>query len=611
MSTRTRLSDRTSPFGTFPITERSVASRTSYCSAVYFHYDKQNFGIPTNTKTDNEILEIESNPTSATRGVIEEEIVSMNISKSIDQASGSFNLTLLPTRNWKRELSAGDWILIYMNDRYGNEDRYEGGGARDTKNLLLIGNIDRVSRNLQKNEDDDKTELRYVVSGKNFGKVFEKTDIWFDPYANQIETLNQIALVNAGFELQGSPAEMCNALVDTFLGGGHVFRGTTGRTPDFGNWQLPPELVQIFITPARTAGAGGPVLTGGPTVDNRFIDILSVEINENLPGFKVRQMLSLESNGSLHDLIKRCSNTLTNEHFYEEVRDSQGNVRPTLIVDSKPINTPFFESHFGQNFPGDRVAALQELNGTVRTLQELGTTNFLEISPEEIKFEDLGKDDHSKINMVWLKTTLEYEHVVNSLANVNKEIGIANPTFLRPSVQRDGLRRLDQTLEFCYVRGTNNATINNASRNVNLFKAFLAQLYDMHFANHLYDAGTIECTGVKEAELGKALVVLPIPTQRNALRKVYYIEGYEHEWSFPNQWSTTFTVTHGQFLISNPEPITAGPGGPTLTNNIDGDVVQSFAERSRIFIDEAADDFGQDDELINNSYLGKTITEKS
>ena len=83
MSTETRLSDRTSPFGTFPITERSVASRTSYCSAVYFHYNKQNFGVPTNTKTVDELRIIEGNPTSATRGVIEEEIVSMSISKSI------------------------------------------------------------------------------------------------------------------------------------------------------------------------------------------------------------------------------------------------------------------------------------------------------------------------------------------------------------------------------------------------------------------------------------------------------------------------------------------------------------------------------------------------
>lgn len=567
MSTKNKITDRYTPFGKFPLSARSVASRTSYVSVVYFHYTKQNFGIPTNTKNDSEISQIETeNVTKAIKGVIEEEVASMNISKSVDQASGTFQLQLFPTKNWKQILSPGDWVMIYMYDSYGKKDRNLGKGASDTKNLLMLANIDRISRSLQKNEDNDKVELRYIVSGRSFGKVFEKSDIWFNPYANQVDSLNNVALVKAGLEFLGSPDEMVQKAVDVFLGPGAEF--STGRTPSLNTWKIPAELARTF---------------GSTSTSPRFYDILQREIEENLPGFKARQMLTLDSNGSLHEFLKRSCNELTNELFYEEVRSSDGLVKPTLILKPKPLNSPFFQSHFGKDGAVDYNKSIAALNNKIKTMQELAKTNFVEISPAEVKYEDLGRDDHSRFNLYWLKTSLNYEHALADPVHVNRKKGIANPTFLQASIERYGLSRFDQVLEFCYTKGINRDAIQAPTPNIELWRAFIAQLYDMNFANHLYDAGTIECTGVLEAELGKALIIQPDSNQKGALPKVYYIEGYEHNWRFPSGWTTTFTVTHGQFKVESGQ---------------------------RIFIDASESDFGQADVLIDSAYLSKTNTDK-
>ena len=575
MSGKDKLSTRKQPFGKEVSIARRLASRTTHPTAVYFHYTKQNFGIPSNTKTAFQLQSIETdNLRKYQKGILEEEIASMTVSKSISSASGSFSLSLFPTQNWKAKLSAGDWILIYMNDQYGGRGRYEGKNL-NSKNLLIMGNIDRVSRSLTKNEDTDKIELRYVVSGKNFGKVFEKTDIWYDPYANQEKTLD-IALINAGLEIQGNPSDMCEKLVNVFLKRGGEF--PTGRTPDLNNWVMPSEIVSIMN--ATTTGTPTPDVT-----NPRFADVLNLEIEPDLPGFKARQMLTLNSNGSLHEMLKRSSNDVVNELFYEEVRDSGGFVKPTMVLRNRPINTPFFSSHFGFSGGAPKQAdvdkAVNAINNKITTMQDLAKTSFIEISPAEVKYEDLGRDDHSKFNMWWLRTTNNYEHAFSMLSNLNKKNGIANPTIIRGGVQRDGLRRFEQTLEFCYRQGTDKKTaIQGVGPNIELFTGFMAQLYDMHFANHLYDGGTITTSGVLEAELGKALILLPDPNYKAAQPKAYYIEGYEHEWSFPKHWTTTWTVSHGQFK--------------TNTQNI--------------FIDSTTDDNGAPDTLLDNVYLAKTKT---
>lgn len=544
------------PFGSFPTGKRAIGSRTTYVSVKYFHYTKQNFGVASNVTTDKFSA---ATITDVDVGLIEEEVLAMKLSKSLSGTSGTFDLHLTPTKNWKSILAPGDWIAIYIFDRYKVKNPE---ADPDTKNLLMLGNIDRVSRSLQKGDDNtDKVKLEYVISGRNFGKVFEDTEIWFDPYVIQ-ESVLDIMLRTAGLEIVGNPTDMVTSILDIFLGQGAKL--AKGKTNPLNQWVIPDELGRLF---------------GSEDSNALFYSILKQNISHGMPGFKVRNMLSPDSSGSIWGMLQKSSNLLVNEIYVEEVRDEEGRAFPTIVCRPRPLQTPFFNSQFGSE-----VAAIKPiLNGKHQSLQDLAKKSFLEISPAEIIYEDLGKDDHSRMNMFWLTVHQAYEYAYSKTANL-KELGLMNPTFNRPQINRHGLKRFSQTLDFSFVQDASGNAIQAPAPNIVLFKAFMAQVYDMNYANHLYDVGSITCIGVLEAELGKALIVKRDESIAGSLDKVYYIEGYAHNWHFPSKWTTTFTLTHGQFLTND----------------------------GKIFIDAIGPgDFGQADVGLNTTYLSKTKTDRS
>jgi hypothetical protein len=113
-------------------------------------------------------------------------------------------------------------------------------------------------------------------------------------------------------------------------------------------------------------------------------------------------------------------------------------------------------------------------------------------------------------------------------------------------------------------------------------KSFLEQRYDQLAFHHLYETGTVETQGTLEARLGTVLRILPenyseSDTQQNTQAKLYYIEGYKHDWQFPNHWTTEWTLCCGQ-----------------------------WESKDRPFIDLSDDDAGQLDTDFDRTSLVKT-----
>ena len=540
---------RSSVFRGFDLSKRALASRTTYAKVVYYHYKKQNFGLPTNLRDDLKSF------TDVEVGVIDNDILKLSVSKSVQSPSGTFEIALSPSKNWKSVLAPGDWVMIYLYNNFQPE-----GIPTTTKNCVLVGSIDRISRSLQReDEDSDKVELSFRVSGRNFGKVFEDNDVWFDPYVNAGEERGlDVLLRDKGLELVGTPTQLTKNLIDIFLGKGG-FDATKAKTSDLKPWRIPSPL----------AAKLGSSATG----DVSFYDVLSQEVSNSV-GYKQQELLTLESNGSLWDMIRRNSNNLINEVYVEEVRQADGTMKPTFVLKPRPIQTPFlYDLQEKSKVSGDSV--LFALKDNWQTLQDLSVSNYVEISPAEIKYEDLGKDDHSRMNMFWFRAPQNFGANISHMANLGDTKDISNPVFIRESIQRHGLKKMDQLIEFCYAQGIGPS----GSVEIDLWKAFMIQLYDMHFANHLYDAGTISCTGVLEAEIGKALVVKA--SNPKSKDKVYYIEGYQHDWNFQEGWTTMFTLTHGQWKSSG-------------------------VSDKKIFIDASAEDMGYPDSLLQTTYVAQT-----
>lgn len=558
---------------------RPTTKRTTYARVFYMHYKRQTNVFATSIKPH------DFNPLETEIGYMEpEDIRSCTISKSLGSPSGSFSIDLYPTYNWKATVSPGDWVIIYFYQAIGsksqdvkkkNSDDEVVNPPNDLVNGILIGNIDRIARIVEKDKENDKTILKYMVSGRNFGKVYEDTEIWFDPYvtnANLVDT----SLRAAGLTITGSPDEQVKKIADIFLGRGSVPEGKggpLGTTDKLVQWQIPPILADVTSTPGELAS-----------------DMIGQDITSNLPGHKTRTMLTVGDSGPLWDFMKQNANMAVNELFCEEVRGADGSFTPTLIMRPRPVQSPFFQAQFtgsiNEGLVGPSISdqSLSKLNGAYKSIQDHAKTNRIDISPSEIIYENLGRDGHSRFNLMSMNTRTDLDYFHSRHANVSPSEKIANPLLQRDSINRWGARIHEYSNE--YVDPAEKGT----KADPDLWRGFFMQVYDQNFANHMYEAGTIETTGVLEAELGSILRILPqgdINDIDGPQAKLYYIEGYEHRLAFPNTWTTVWTVSHGQFEIA---------GTAALTG------------KQKFFIDSSEDDFGQEDFDLNSVFIAKTVT---
>ena len=587
------------------VDSRPIKSTVSRARVVYWHYVVQNFGA--STGIDYRTLLGGGAPTSdadifkTERGIIEEEITEVQVSKSIDNPSGSFRITMLASKNWKMLLSPGDWVAIYMSSAYDNFD-YD---SPDSKNMVMFGSIDRVTKTKQRDEETDKVLVRYIVTGRDFGRVFEDTDIWFNPHTNPTALID-LTLTVAGMKFTGSPSEMMDSILDTFFGkagGGAPVLGTIPVKTTFGLGKAEVELKQGYIPeevalPFSAAGSlSPPKFELGGTGAVKSVPINSLIEREfyiqsgllyrpwsskiNLPGYKSRAMLSASNSpGNIWGLMKRESNALVNDLYCELIKDEDGNCKPTVILAPHP-NSNFFE-----DTPG-------ELNDA---FYKLGDLEQIEVGSSQIKYEDLGRDGNSKVNMVWLTSRESTSATTNKIAYLGKETvdGIGLPMFQSESIKRYGLKIYDQMLEFCFSNalGKVDATAGG------LYRSFINQIYDLHVYNHLYETGSVVSTGNNKARIGGTLrikdesqvdskfnptdLLNKIESGDTSQDRLYYIEGYSHNWKFPDQWETEWQLTHGQ-----------------------------FDSESAPFIDLREEDAGQADNESNRRYLVKTNVPRS
>jgi len=354
------------------VDSRPIKSTVSRARVVYWHYIVQNFGASTGLDlllgdtpvSDADIFKTE-------RGIIEEEITEVQVNKTIDNPSGTFRITMLATKNWKMLLSPGDWVAIYMSSAYDNFD-YD---SPDSKNMVMFGSIDRVTKTKQRDEETDKVLVRYIVTGRDFGRVFEDTDIWFNPHTNPTALID-LTLTVAGMKFTGSPSEMMDSILDTFFGkagGGASVFGTVPVKTTFGikniaNTEI--ELKQGYIPeevtlPFSASGAislprfelgGSGAIKSVPInslIEREFYiqsSFLSIPMKSatSLPGYKSRAMLSASNSpGNVWGLMKRESNALVNDLYCELIRDEDGNCKPTVILAPHP-NSNFFEDGPGE-----------------------------------------------------------------------------------------------------------------------------------------------------------------------------------------------------------------------------------------------------------------------
>ena len=117
--------------------------------------------------------------------VIESELISIQTQKTKSQPSGSFTITLAPTKNWVTKLTPGSWLSIHMSPKKLKRSDPNKGGilSFDSKTLKMIGRIDTVQMSVSVNQETGARETYFVISGRDWGQIFE-TILYIDPMAS-------------------------------------------------------------------------------------------------------------------------------------------------------------------------------------------------------------------------------------------------------------------------------------------------------------------------------------------------------------------------------------------------------------------------------------------
>lgn len=533
-----------------------TTSQRSTCTVAIYRWANTDITkvnmLQANNETINNVASTQGNLDENTPVVvIRNDVVRCSVTKNKSSNAGQFSITLkrgkqvkdgatLPVDiDYLNVIHPGDWIMIYLKKTGGKIDI---SSIKSDSGLKMVG----IVRNIRYVETDDestgKPRLEYVVTGDDFGAVFDM-NIFFNPLINQsiassllgakflsdaINSVKGAKLPAKGNLLKDfSPDNIIKKLIKFYLGANSPLDSASSVNEA---WYIPRNMAVRFKPEIKNKKSAA------------FVDILSTAriglqkyVNgdlksiENLPG--ATYVTSLPSEGTVWSVLQYLQNSIANEMYTELVKDANGNLQPSLILRQVPFSnkskqdTNVFEQskRFG-------VSLEQIPNDTQKTFfTDLPKFN---INSSDIKDKNIGKSDYEKINHLLVVPKLD--------GSSNLDLAYASAVNT-PSIQRYGLKTYNGQTSYIL-----SPTLGDPTK---VCKFFLHLIMDWFFlAHHLFN-GTVTIDGPDEhIEIGNNLFIKDI-------QQLFHIEGYNHIYEqLPGgeiSYTTAITVSRGQFFSNN------------------------------------------------------------
>lgn len=444
-------------------------------------------------------------------------IISVSTSKSLGGSSGSFTIVLkVRTQadfDFLDSVFDDDWVDITLS-------------RHDRKFHVMRGLIDDVRRTTS--VVDGATSETFQITGRDFGKVFEDTQIYFNPL------LETDLWGGAGFQLlsryEAFADAPINKVVRVALEGWLAQIGDVGRA----NWEVPPSL----------AGA-----TGGTVLD--FITFFE----ENFSGRPERGIFGNGSeftaaNGNIWSFAQDYSDPPLTElycdllrvknpaPFVGPVREGSGGFRrfqtpPDYLgspsgdeIESDPEDQSTVMGVILRDrpFPSATLDRLNEraiIDGPWFTQIPLHTTPRQGVTGLSV-----GRSGRERRNAFFASPQL-----FQKTASVYPLLQV--PEWSSFDMRRHGMRRYDITSR--YVTGQ-----------ADLFSLSLdyrAILRDWHCMNHLFLNGTCNLGhGRPDIRIGSRFRILGGAMQAD---ETYYVETVDHSWGYVQGLRTRLGLTRG------------------------------------------------------------------
>lgn len=439
---------------------------TSACVAQFIPINPDNTKLSTNTSSYIE----------------DDTIIGCTIAMDKNTPTGSFDLHLKAgVKNLKQILHPGDWVLIYL-------DTIDKINLKTLSGLRVIGSITRIAEN-KITMGDGSIVTTYTISGGNWGKILEKTDIYYDPYLPK--DLQSQALKAAVFDIYGGPVDFINAYLNVFLG--------NAKEQDFKNiiFQLliPPKLYDILPK------INGDIVRSKGS-DVCFNDVMVRDFYDNAnEGFAINRPLTKVINGSVWSVIGQAHNRELNE-LYLNVKNGQ----PTMTIRKQPLT---------------KELRLERINQTINNESHSLGLKYIVNS-------NLGSSDHALFNYVVLipADEMNADYIFASKGEYQDAI----PQINRDSISKFGIRRVELSTEFGYST--------NITLDTKLLLKWIKELGEYWLNYYRFENGTIEVIGKNDFYIGD---YYHIPETN----KSFLVESIQWEWKYRSPITVSLGVTHG------------------------------------------------------------------
>lgn len=411
-------------------------------------------------------------------------LIGASTDKMMGASSGSWSLTMKPSRVTNRlfdQVLDDDWVDITFRQH----------GRRWH---VMRGLVDDMRRTRAVTGDGATTEA-YTLIGRDFGKIFEVTPVWFSVYTDDAITGGVSLKVFGGApNIFGNPSQTVKGFLLGFL---QELAGVGRAT-----WVFPPGMPNVRDTFAQTVVFIDKAFSNDP-------ERIAISPNYMMP------------QGTLWQLAQEWSDPDFCELFVDTVPAQSKAADDRNVV---------FE---GGSAPDETEMRIIFRDRPFPTI-ELGDASpwfnlpLYTIPRQALITDDLGRAGMERFNAFFMAPQIAQE-ALNAGA-----IDLYAPLWDTGDIGRHGLRRFDVMSRYA-AQDADHLTLSRAQR---------FRMRDWHCLNPYLLNGTLELgIGMPWVHIGGRA---QIPGQRDVdQNETFYVEGVSHRWAFGVGTKTSLQVTRG------------------------------------------------------------------
>lgn len=410
-------------------------------------------------------------------------LLSVQTDKGLNE-TGTFVITVKPSDKTNflfDKLLANDWVdlTFYRHDQPWHTMR---------------GLIDEIRLNTLVGGSGATMDV-YTITGRDFGKIWELTPIWFSPFANDIVTDAISNKIYEGLpELKGSPSVAVDFFLKKFL---EELASNEGP-----NWNPPTTMPNI--------------------VANQLLSTIKFNYTyfQNVPARQAFNANAFSPNGNLWSLAQQYSDPLFTE-FYVDILP-EGDCCSPLISEGTPVTANDTRM----------TVVVRDKPFPICYTGITGYTNYwdkipiIDVPAQQINTLDVGRSDFERFNTYFVCSDLLQDTMSRD------GIYMLAPIYDKYDIKKHGMRRMDiQSMQ-------------QPAEGVDVLEMLQQLRYiarDWYCLNHYFLNGTINLgLGRPDIKVGTRV---RIPSNNSVI--TFYVERINHNWSFGIGTRTNLTVTRG------------------------------------------------------------------